>query len=112
MVSTPLSGFRTKNRPVLVGTSDLDESLRRNIRETDSLAACACLSTHDGRPILCSRILSGVAERSRTGQALGAALLNIHLYGEAGLGAYLEAITPLVRCAAEAGLQLSIENTP
>ena len=43
---------------------------------------------------------------------LGAVLVNIHLYHEKGISAYVEAIRPLVRRAAEAGLQLSIENTP
>src|ERR1051326_6473295 len=43
---------------------------------------------------------------------LGASLLNIHLYTEAGLDAYVGAIKPLAGRVADAGLQLSIENTP
>jgi len=43
---------------------------------------------------------------------LGAVLVNIHLYHERGISAYVEAIRPLLSRAAEAGLQLSIENTP
>ena len=93
--------------------SDLDESLRWSIREIGRARGMR-LSVHarwqanplhpDSYPVLLKDL--------ELAQALGAALLNIHLYGEAGLGAYVEAITPLVRCVAEAGLQLSIENTP
>src|SRR4030095_9048586 len=43
---------------------------------------------------------------------LGAALLNIHLFHEQGLPAFIEAIRPLIREVVAAGLQLSIENTP
>jgi phosphoglucan,water dikinase len=43
---------------------------------------------------------------------LGAVLVNIHLDHEQGLPAFLNAILPLVQRTAEAGLQLSIENTP
>lgn len=45
-------------------------------------------------------------------QDLGAALLNVHLSTRAGLAGYVGAITPLMRATAEAGVQLSIENTP
>ena len=43
---------------------------------------------------------------------VGAVLLNIHLYHERGITAYVEAIRPLIRLTAQAGLQLAIENTP
>ena len=43
---------------------------------------------------------------------LGAALVNIHLYHERGIPAFVEAIQPLINRLAEAGLQLAIENTP
>jgi phosphoglucan,water dikinase len=43
---------------------------------------------------------------------LSAVLLNIHLYHEAGIERFVAAITPLVQQTADAGLQLSIENTP
>jgi len=43
---------------------------------------------------------------------LGATLLNFHLYHESGLERYVGAIAPWIRQTAEAGLQLSIENTP
>jgi len=43
---------------------------------------------------------------------LGAGLFNLHLFHEQGLSAFIEAILPLVLRTAEAGLKLSIENTP
>ena len=43
---------------------------------------------------------------------LGAVLLNIHLYTEAGLEAYARAVAPLVKLVAQSDIQLSIENTP
>jgi phosphoglucan,water dikinase len=43
---------------------------------------------------------------------LGATLLNVHLYAEQGLPAFVSAIQPLVQRTREAGLQLTIENTP
>src|SRR5262245_31584302 len=44
-------------------------------------------------------------------EALGAVLLNIHLWIEAGLHAYVNAIVPLAQRASEANLQLAIENS-
>ena len=92
---------------------DLDESLRRNIRAT-ALARGLRLSVHarwqanplrqDSYPLFLKDL--------ELAQDLGAALLNIHIYAEQGLEAYVEAITPLVRCVAEAGLELGIENSP
>jgi phosphoglucan,water dikinase len=43
---------------------------------------------------------------------IGASLLNIHLYTEEGTEAYLDAIIPLIRVTEEAGMRLSVENTP
>jgi sugar phosphate isomerase/epimerase len=48
----------------------------------------------------------------RLAQDLGASLLCIHLYHEAGPEAYAQAILPLVDRLAEARIRLSIENTP
>lgn len=44
--------------------------------------------------------------------SLGATLLNLHLWAEAGLDDFLLAVNPLVRATAAAGLQLAFENTP
>jgi sugar phosphate isomerase/epimerase len=43
---------------------------------------------------------------------LGAALVNLHLYMDEGAQGYAQALTPLARYAAAAGLRLSVENTP
>ena len=43
---------------------------------------------------------------------LGAVLFNVHLFHEAGVPAFVEASLPLVRLASDAGLVLTIENTP
>jgi phosphoglucan, water dikinase len=43
---------------------------------------------------------------------LGARLMNLHLVQEQGIPAYLAALHPLLQRTVEAGLELSIENTP
>jgi sugar phosphate isomerase/epimerase len=43
---------------------------------------------------------------------LGAAVLIIHLYPQAGMRSYAEAVLPLLRWAAASGLKVAIENTP
>jgi sugar phosphate isomerase/epimerase len=93
--------------------SDLAPSLRRSIRQV-ALAHGIRLSVHarlQADPLLpeCSTLLVTDLDLATD---LGAVLLNIHLGHEAGLPAFVEAITPLARRAAEAGVQLSIENTP
>jgi phosphoglucan,water dikinase len=92
---------------------DLDQERRRAIRETAGLHGMR-LSVHarwqanpshpEAYPLLWKDM--------ELAQDLGAALVNLHLYPETGPAAYVLAITPLVRHAAEAGLQVSIENTP
>jgi len=94
-------------------TSDLDGPLRGQIRES-ARAAAMRLSVHarwqaDPLRPACQGWLREDLELARE---LGAALLNIHLCDEAGLPAFVEAIQPLVRLASEAGLVLTIENTP
>ena len=94
-------------------TSDLDGPLRGQIRES-ARAAAMRLSVHarlQADPLRpeCQPWLREDLELARE---LGAALLNIHLSHEAGVPAFVEAIQPLVRLASEAGLMLTIENTP
>ncbi len=93
--------------------NDLDPARRLAIRET----ACARgirLSVHARwqanplQPDSFSLFLKDI----ELACDVGAALLNIHLHHEQGIAAYLQAITPLIKCTAEAGLQLAIENTP
>ncbi|MEW6441676.1 MAG: sugar phosphate isomerase/epimerase family protein [bacterium] len=43
---------------------------------------------------------------------VGAALLNLHLWEDQGVEAYADAVLPLIRRVADAGLTLAIENTP
>ena len=93
--------------------TDLDVTTRRRIRDT-ARASGMRLSVHarwqanplrpDSQPLLLADV--------ELAQDLGAELLNVHLHAEQGLNAYLAAITPLVQRTADAGLQLSIENTP
>jgi sugar phosphate isomerase/epimerase len=92
---------------------DLNESQRELIRDT-ARARSLRLSVHarwqadplepESHPLLWADL--------ELAQDLGAALLNIHLYHEAGLARYVSAIKPLIERTADAGLQLSIENTP
>jgi sugar phosphate isomerase/epimerase len=45
-------------------------------------------------------------------EAIGGKLLNIHLYLDAGVGAFARAVAPLLEKSAAKGIQVSIENTP
>ena len=93
--------------------TDLDDSQRERIRDI-ARGRGVRLSVHarwqanplqlDSYPLLWTDL--------ELAQELGAALLNIHLYHEAGLAAFVSAVTPLIQRAAETGLQLAIENTP
>jgi phosphoglucan, water dikinase len=93
--------------------SDLDARVRQSIRETAHDRGMR-LSVHarwqanptapDGNWLLLKDL-----ELARD---LGAALLNIHLFHELGLEAFVQAIVPLIQQTAEAGLQFAIENTP
>ena len=44
-------------------------------------------------------------------KSLGASLLNLHLYLEGGVKAYVDSIVPLIDAAAANGIAISIENT-
>jgi phosphoglucan, water dikinase len=93
--------------------SDLDDHARQHIREAADARGMR-LSVHarwqvnllspDSAPLL--------GKDLELARDLGAALLNVHLFHEQGLSAFVEAIIPLMRQTAEAGLQLAIENTP
>jgi sugar phosphate isomerase/epimerase len=43
---------------------------------------------------------------------IGADLVNLHLYLEAGVQGFVAALLPVLHCAAQAAITLSIENTP
>ena len=92
--------------------TDLNAELRAKVRR-QAQAAGMRLSVHarwtanplqpDGIPILL-RDAELVA-------SLGATLLNLHLYTEAGIPAFAESLTPLLQRTNAAGLQVSLENT-
>jgi phosphoglucan,water dikinase len=93
--------------------SDLDGSQRQRIRETAKEKAIR-LSVHarwQANPLQpeAADLFQKEIELARD---VGAVLLNIHLYHEAGVERFISAITPLIWQTAEFGLQLSIENTP
>jgi phosphoglucan,water dikinase len=93
--------------------NDLDPARRSSIRET-ARERRVRLSVHarwQANPLQaeCHAML---AKDLQLAIDLGAVLFNIHLFHEAGLEAFIKAIMPLTRSVAEAGLQLSIENTP
>jgi len=93
--------------------TDLQESQRRTIREV-SRARDVRLSVHarwQANPLQADS--NALLETDlKLAQDLGASLLNIHLHHESGLQAYVAALAPLIRKTAEAGVLLSIENTP
>lgn len=105
--------FPDKKHDVGWDESDLDAACREAIRETARKRGMR-LSVHarwqmnpleaESYPILLKDF--------ELAQDLGAVLLNTHLSHESGIEAYIEALTPLIRRTGEAGLQLSIENTP
>jgi phosphoglucan,water dikinase len=92
---------------------DIDVETRRYIRDT-ALEHDIRLSVHAPwhlNPLLPNaqkRILESLA----FAEDVGASLLNIHLYMDQGMDAYVEGITPLITPLAQAGIRLSIENTP
>jgi phosphoglucan,water dikinase len=93
--------------------NDLDSPLRQRIKETARKNGIR-LSVHarwQANPLHpeASELLQRDLELAND---LGAVLLNIHLYHEAGIERFVTAITALIRQTAESGLQLSIENTP
>jgi sugar phosphate isomerase/epimerase len=93
--------------------TDLDAALRAEIRRA-AQAKGVRLSVHahwSANPL--SPDASAVLSRDlEFAEALGAALVNVHLYTEMGIPSYARAVLPLLQQAADMGLQLSIENTP
>jgi phosphoglucan,water dikinase len=93
--------------------ADLDGAAREQIRQSAGVGGMR-LSVHarwqanplraDSQPLFDKDV--------RLASDLGARLLNIHLYEEQGLPRFVEAVTPWIKQTAQAGLQLSIENTP
>jgi phosphoglucan,water dikinase len=93
--------------------SDLDDTLRRDIRET-ARAHDIALTVHV--PWWAHPMMQGAAtlfaEQVDFAVSIGAILLNVHLDASAGLSAYIRALVPLIKLCRQAGLRLALENTP
>jgi sugar phosphate isomerase/epimerase len=93
--------------------SDIAEEQRAFIKKT-ALAHDIRLSVHAPwqanplRPESRDIFLKDIA----FAQDIGASLINIHLYTDEGIASYVQAIIPLMKDLAKAGIKLSIENTP
>lgn len=92
---------------------DLDAQTRHRIRET-ALENDIHLSVH--APWRLNPVERAFEERFAETIAfakdLGAVLINIHLYLDQGIDAYVRAILPFVDPLIEAGITLAVENTP
>lgn len=93
--------------------SDISEDVRVLIKNT-ALANDIRLSVHAPWHLnpLEPKTRESQLEVIKFAQDIGASLLNIHLYTDEGIAAYVEAIIPLVKHLAQVGIKLSIENTP
>lgn len=93
--------------------SDISEDVRVLIKNT-ALAKDIRLSVHAPWHLnpLEPKTRESQLEVIKFAQDIGASLLNIHLYTDEGVAAYVEAIIPLVKHLAQVGIKLSIENTP
>lgn len=93
--------------------SDMDAEQRAEIRE-NGMQSGMRFSVHvpwqanplhaEGIPLLL-RSLEFAAD-------IGAALINLHLYTEQGIGAFVDNLLPVVRQSREKDIAISIENTP
>jgi sugar phosphate isomerase/epimerase len=105
--------FPDKRDGVGWDTADLEGPVRAQVRET-ARAAGMRVSVHargHANPLL-PEGLGWLLEDLELARDLGAVLLNIHLYEDAGVPAFVEAIAPLLGQASEAGVTVTIENTP
>jgi sugar phosphate isomerase/epimerase len=93
--------------------SDLDTQARHHIRET-AIRHDITLTVHAPWVInpLESKAYERLLEDLEFAQDIGAILLNLHLYADEGIDAYIEAILPFIRRLAQTDIRLSIENTP
>jgi sugar phosphate isomerase/epimerase len=93
--------------------ADMDAAARADIRETGT-ARDIYFTVHapwqanplhaDGIPLLIRSV--------DFARDIGATLVNLHLYMDDGPAGYAQALEPVLRHAAAAGLRVSIENTP
>lgn len=92
---------------------DLSPECRKKVRETARkydirLFVHAPWWVDPGQPGAAGRL----AETVKFARDIGAALLNIHLHLTDGIGHFILSLAPLIRVLEEAGIDLSIENTP
>jgi sugar phosphate isomerase/epimerase len=93
--------------------SDMDAELRAWIRETGQAhgvlftvhAPWQANPLHADGPLLLCRSIDFAHD-------IGAVLVNLHLYMDDGPAGYARSLEPVLRHAIDAGLRLSIENTP
>jgi sugar phosphate isomerase/epimerase len=92
--------------------SDLDPARRREFQRR-AADADLTLTVHAPMPAdpLGAAPVDGIDEALRLAENLGAVLFNVHLSRARPLGDYAEAVAPLARRCAGAGLRLAIENT-
>jgi sugar phosphate isomerase/epimerase len=102
-----------KNGRLGWNSADLSAAARADIRNT-AQAKGVRLSVHaDGAAHPLDPAAFPILLRDlELAEALGARLLNLHLYAEAGVNAYAGSVVPLLHRAAAGGLQVAIENTP
>jgi sugar phosphate isomerase/epimerase len=93
--------------------SDIPPETRRRIRE-EARSADIAVSVHvpwHANP-LNRKSMPLIHECVGFARETGASLLNLHLFIEEGLHAYAAALAPVMEETREAGLSLSLENTP
>ncbi len=92
---------------------DMSKETRVVVRETArardiDLSVHASLQTNAGK-----QGAGGLFEKSvEFALDIGAKLFNIHFHPGEGIEAYVESITPLMEILSQAGIRLSVENTP
>jgi sugar phosphate isomerase/epimerase len=93
--------------------NDVDDSQRNYIKETALTYDCQ-LTVHAPKWAnpFSANVHQTMADCIRFANDIGAKLLNIHLHTEKGLENYVDAIAPIIVNTSNAGIKLSIENTP
>lgn len=92
---------------------DISRETRMSVRDI-AVEHDISLSVHAPLQLnpLKSQGLERFSETFEFAKDIGASLLNIHLYTDEGIAAYVAALTPLIKLLAQNNIKLSIENTP
>jgi phosphoglucan,water dikinase len=91
--------------------TDISREMREYVRNT-SLDRDIRLSVHAPWPSNPLKAEGHFVSAVGFAQDIGAKLFNVHLDASSGTDAYVEAITPLLDSLSDAGILLSVENTP